>query len=397
MKRREFLRRAGSLSGAALLAACTPRSAQPPASSDAPAVAVEPAEALPAATAALTPQRTAEPALAATVAATATVVAAATATLPPTLAPSATPAPVGPENWLGRVALVKAGDRADGVRRALALFGDAPLAGRNVLLKPNFNSSDVTPGSTHPDVLRTLVAWLKERGVTDITVGDRSGMGNTRQVMQSLGVFGLADELGFTPVVFDELAADEWTVIQSPGDHWSRGFAVPKLLTNAGAVVQTCNLKTHRFGGHFTLSLKNSVGFAAKQIPGQSYNYMSELHGSRDQRRMIAEINRTYQPALVVMDALEAFADGGPDRGRVIQPGVILVAADRVALDTVGVAILRHFGTTAEVSRGRVFEQEQIARAVELGLGAPRPEDVQIITEDEAGAAFAAEIRAQLD
>ncbi len=62
-----------------------------------------------------------------------------------------------------------------------------------------------------------------------------------------------------------------------------------------------------------------------------------------------------------------------------------------------GVAILGHFGTTAEVSRGRVFEQVQIARAVELGLGAPRPEDVEISTEDESGAAFAAEIRARLD
>ncbi len=147
---------------------------------------------------------------------------------------------------------------------------------------------------------------------------------------------------------------------------------------------------------HVTLSLKNSVGLAAKQVPGQSYNYMSELHSSRDQRRMIAEINRTYRPDVVVMDAVEAFADGGPDRGRLVQPGVILAAADRVALDAVGVAILRHFGTTAEVSRGRVFEQEQIARAVELGLGASRPEDVEIVTEDEAGAAFAAEIRALL-
>ena len=36
---------------------------------------------------------------------------------------------------------------------------------------------------------------------------------------------------------------------------------VPKMLLAAETVVQP-GLKTHRYGGHFTLSLKNAVGFA---------------------------------------------------------------------------------------------------------------------------------------
>jgi len=38
-----------------------------------------------------------------------------------------------------------------------------------------------------------------------------------------------------------------------------------KTFLEAEKVVQTCCLKTHRFGGHFTLSLKNSVGLVAKK------------------------------------------------------------------------------------------------------------------------------------
>ena len=49
----------------------------------------------------------------------------------------------------------------------------------------------------------------------------------------------------------------------------------------------------------------------AKYSPRDSYNYMGELHGSADQRRMIAEINQLYRPAMIVMDGLEAFTDGG--------------------------------------------------------------------------------------
>jgi hypothetical protein len=45
------------------------------------------------------------------------------------------------------------------------------------------------------------------------------------------------------------------------------------------------------------------------------------------------------------------------------------------------------------VSEGRVFEQAQIARAVELELGARRPQDVRILTGDDASEAFSAEIR----
>ncbi|MFC1991779.1 hypothetical protein ACFLVC_03550 [Chloroflexota bacterium] len=40
-----------------------------------------------------------------------------------------------------------------------------------------------------------------------------------------------------------------------------------------------------------------------------------------------------------------------------------------MAIYTVGVAILRSLGITSEVSKGPIFEQDQIARAAELGLG----------------------------
>jgi uncharacterized protein (DUF362 family) len=94
-----------------------------------------------------------------------------------------------------------------------------------------------------------------------------------------------------------------------------------------------------------------------------------------------------------VLDGVEAFTDGGPDRGTVVRPEVILAGRDRIALDAAGVAILRLYGTTPEVSKGRVFEQAQIARAVELGLGAQGPGDVRIVTGDAASEAFAAQIR----
>jgi uncharacterized protein (DUF362 family) len=295
------------------------------------------------------------------------------------------------------VAFVKTRDRAAGVARAIDLLGIGRFDGRDFFVKPNYNSADPPPGSTHEDTLVALLGKLRALGAGPLTIGDRSGMGNTRAVMEAKQVFRIAKEFDARVVVLDELGADDWELIQPPGSHWRHGFALPRVVRSAGGVIQTCCLKTHRFGGHFTLSLKNSVGLAAATIPGKPHDFMGELHGSPHQRRMIAEINVGYRPDLIVLDGVEAFVTGGPDQGKRVDAEVVLAGTDRVAVDAVGVALLRHFGTTAEVRRGAIFDQEQIARAVQLGLGVAGPGAIGLVTGDADSADYAQKIRAVLD
>jgi uncharacterized protein (DUF362 family) len=291
-----------------------------------------------------------------------------------------------------RVIVVKTEDRRDGVRRALTLLGVAGLARKHVAVKPNFNSADPFPGSTHPDTLETLVDWLGRSGSASVTVADRSGMGDTRQVIDAKGISAQGKRLGYATQVLDELAPRDWVAHPLQGGHWRRGVLFPRLLEEAEAIVSTCCLKTHRFGGRFTLSLKNSVGAVAKYGP-DGYNYMSELHGSSAQRKMIAEINQLYRPALVLLDGMEAFVSGGPEAGAKVVPGVIIAGTDRVAVDAVGVAVLRLYGTRGEVAQGPIFGQEQIARAVELGLGVSRADAIELVTDDRAGQDFLARLK----
>ena len=280
------------------------------------------------------------------------------------------------------IALVKTTDRIYGVNRCIELLNINPIKGQRVLLKPNFNSADPSPGSTHSDTLKALAIQLNNLGARSLTVADRSGMGNTGKVMLQLGVFDLSDELGFDTVVLEDLDDKEWVIRSDSDFHWSAGFPVPRLLLDSECIVQTCNLKTHRYGGHFTMSLKNSVGLVAKNIPSSGRDFMRELHDSTYQRQMIAEINTAYNPSLIIMDGVEAFVTGGPATGTKVQSEVVLAGTDPVAMDAVGVAILRLFGTTPEVELGAIFEQEQIARAVELGLGISAPDQIDIISGD---------------
>jgi uncharacterized protein (DUF362 family) len=276
-----------------------------------------------------------------------------------------------------------------GIQEAIKLLAVNPVEGKRVLLKPNFNSADPAPASTHPTTLRTLVETLQEMGAQHITLADRSGMGNSHQVMQVLGVVEMAKELGFELLSFEDLQSEaDWEMMQFEGCHWQNGFPFARPVLEANAVVQTCCLKPHRFGGHFTMSLKNTIGMVGKYRGSGGHNYMTELHSSPYQRLMIAEANTAYTPALVVLDGVEAFIDNGPDMGTKVWGDAIIAGTDRIAIDAVGLALLRFLGYRDVAANGSIFQQEQIARAVELGLGIDSSEKIRFLTSDAESKAY---------
>jgi uncharacterized protein (DUF362 family) len=283
-----------------------------------------------------------------------------------------------PNNGVGEVFLLKTANRAAGIEKLIGQFSLDEYSGKHVALKANFNSADAFPASTHLDTLRALVKKLKRANVEKIRLGERSGMDDTRHVLEQIGVMELSEKLGFEAVVLDELSKEEWVKINHMETHWLKGFYVAKLFLDADKIVQTCCLKTHRFGGHFTLSLKNSVGLVAKRVPGTIYDYMWELHGSPFQRLMIAEINKHYRVDLVVMDGIKAFIDGGPEKGQLIEPNLLLASEDRVAIDAVGVAILRMYGANGHIAKGSIFGLDQIRRAAELDIGVKSASDIHL-------------------
>lgn len=314
------------------------------------------------------------------------------------LAGAAAASVLTPRAWAGaqgnaaaHVVLVKTTDRVQGVKDVLRLLSFPAPKGKDVVLKPNFNTADPAPGSTHNDTLRQLILELKARGAAKITLGESSGPPATKKVLEDKGIPAMAQELGFDVVNFEELAEDGWTAFNPPGNHWSNGFSLPKVVVQSDYVVSTCCLKTHGFGGHLSMSMKLAVGLTPKSI-------RRELHGKRDtdMRAMIAELNLGYRPKLIVMDGVDAFVDGGPSRGKLVQAGVMIGGTDRVAVDAVGVAVLKELGSNATIMDRKIFEQDQIRRAVELGLGVKEAGHIELVSGDEAGRAYASKIRSIL-
>ena len=283
-------------------------------------------------------------------------------------------------NSKSRVALMGTDNRKTGVVSSIKALNINPVKNKNVLIKPNFNTADKVPGSTDNDTLVALVEEIWDMGAKTVSLGERS-FPPTREVMEQKGVIPLMEKLDVKLIDFDDLDRKDWVEIKPKDSHWKNGFRIARPILEAECLVSTCCLKTHQYGGVFTMSLKLHVGVVPTSRHG--FGCMNELHGSPHQRRMIAEINQPFKPDLIVLDGIDAFVDQGPAVGKRAKGNVFLASTDRVAIDAVGVAILKSLGSNKMIMKTKIFDQEQISRAAEIGIGATSPAEIDIVAADD--------------
>jgi uncharacterized protein (DUF362 family) len=255
---------------------------------------------------------------------------------------------------------------ADGVRPAieqcLKLLGGLDRAiqrGERVLVKPNFNSPDPYPGSTDLGFLRAVLELLNDIGA-DLVVGESAGglWRPTRKTVAKLGALDLLKEMGIEFIACDA-GETEWLEVPIKGE-FLRRVTVPKVMYEADRLVYLPCLKTHKFG-RFTLSLKLSMGFVH---PGERLAYhMSHLE------QKVAEINLVWQPDLIIMDGRRAFVSGGPEKGELVEPGIIMTSGDMVAIDVEGLKVLQSYEADNKLGRDP-YQLPQIATALKHGLSA---------------------------
>jgi uncharacterized protein (DUF362 family) len=103
-----------------------------------------------------------------------------------------------------------------------------------------------------------------------------------------------------------------------------------------------------------------------------------------------------YKPDLIVLDGVEGFVDGGPSQGEKKTANVFLASTDRIALDASGLAVLKDLGANDAIMGTKIFEQEQIKRAVELNLGVGHPDQIEFITADRPSQLYADNLKSIL-
>jgi uncharacterized protein (DUF362 family) len=226
------------------------------------------------------------------------------------------------------------------------------------MVKPNFNSPDPPPGSTDLDFLRVVLELLLTTGAK-VVVGECSGAlwRPTQKTVGKLGVPKLLAGMGVELITFDDHPLD-WVVLDLGGDYLKTA-TMPKSAYQATKLVYLPCLKTHSLG-RFTMSLKLGMGLIH---PGQR----RAIHmGNLEQKA--TEINLAWQPDLVIMDGRKAFVSRGPDKGDLVQPGIIMASGDMVAIDVEGLKVLSSYRAKNRLPENP-WDAPQIVTALRHSLG----------------------------
>lgn len=235
-----------------------------------------------------------------------------------------------------------------------------------VLLKPNYVYDTPFPATTSLDFLKAVIELVYKNGAKKVIVGESSVYWqNTRKIMESLGVFNIAQETKSEVHIFDE---HEYVKADIKDAKYKTTMRYPKILDEADKLIFLPCLKTHS-SARFTASLKLAIGCTHKT---ERLAHFSHLEPK------IAELSSIIFPDLCIMDARKVFVTGGPGHGDVESPNIIMASGDRIAMDVEGVKILQSFNARNKLTMN-AWELPTIKRAVELKLGSKSEKDYKVI------------------
>ena len=249
------------------------------------------------------------------------------------------------------------------IKEAVSLIGGferLKLKGKTVLVKPNCVSGEKNPATTNPEVVKAVVEILYEQEAKKIYVGDMSALAtlSTARNMKRNGIKKAAEEAGAEVIVFEDY---DWVDVELPGALYIEKAYVTEWIYNVDIIINLPVIKTHR-SASYTITLKNFIGCThLKQRP--------YLIDSSHWEELISEFNIACRPDLNIVDGTVSMIEGGPWEGTSADTNLIIASGDRVAADIVGLGIIKSFGNWKMVTEKDVWEQRQIKRAVELGLG----------------------------
>lgn len=265
------------------------------------------------------------------------------------------------------------GDLKESIKRSISLIGGITKLvkkGDTILLKPNYNTADPFPGSSDPNFIKAVIEILYEAGAEKVIVGERSAYLDTRKVSERAGIMKACKEVGAEVKIFGR---NGWTVIfdvkgwrrvKVPGGQYLRKVSLAREAFEVKKIVYVPLIKTHH-SADFTGSIKLSMGLVKPFFDQITFHI-------RHLRQKLAELCLVVKPDLIIMDARKVFVTGGPAKGELRTPNLIMASGNQVAIDVEGVKILQSYAGNSLEDKN-VWDLIQIKHAVELGQG-PRNE-----------------------
>lgn len=229
------------------------------------------------------------------------------------------------------VAFVKCGNYgvglAEAVARAFELSGWSAmyaLSGKNVLVKPNL-LTDRKPEqavTTHPEVVRQVIRWLKQRGA-HVVVGDSpASTANLKNVWEISGLRAVCAEEQVMLVSLEQAGVKAFTV-----DGFSFAVALPVL--DADYIVNLPKVKSHALT-LLTAAVKNIYGV----LPGYSKTLLHRQYPKTwDFGQLVSTLWKVIPPSITLADGIVGMEGQGPASGTPVSLGFLAASESPFALD----------------------------------------------------------------
>lgn len=239
-----------------------------------------------------------------------------------------------------------------------------------VVIKPNLIMAKptTTPATTHPAVVRAVALWLREKGITNITLAESSGGPYFAEYMKNVYKVCGMSELSDVLTLNMDFSSNP---VPSPQGFKNHSFNIITPIIEADYIIDICKLKTHGMTG-LSAGIKNLFGV----IPGLE---KPQLHymwpGLEDFSNMLLEIAQIVKPNLTIIDAIDAMEGNGPTGGTSHPLGLLFGARDFYTQDYFAATVMKL--DPMKIAMVRQAVEEGLAKPEEIELkGDPLPENL---------------------
>lgn len=230
---------------------------------------------------------------------------------------------------LSRVAILDAGyeDCHKAVARVFELFPLA-LEGKKVVIKPNVlrSAAPEEAVTTHPAVLRAVIAEVVRRRPASLVVGDNPGVFSYGMNEKTFADTGLMAAAG---PYYQNLGAD--TVVREIDSPYIARAPVARVIVEADVYISVPKFKTHGLTG-MSCAIKNNFGLLPGALKAQTHKKAGDPFHFAE---ALVDVFAIRIPDLVIVDGVLAMEGNGPASKDLIELGKILAGTDPVAVDTV--------------------------------------------------------------
>jgi uncharacterized protein (DUF362 family) len=244
-----------------------------------------------------------------------------------------------------RVGLARTGERRKNVYTALDLVRDdvTPKIREQVMLKPNFLSSNNPLVSTHPDAIRGVIDFLLTvpNPPKEVIIAEGANEKFSGEAFQNCGYTALPDEYPIPIRLVDLHQETRWQ--ETPvviADRSEVPVRMPRTVLDCPCTISVAVAKTHDVDV-VTLALKNMImGSLHKQDRVKMHGYYSHAERQLPREAQTLNINlirlsQYLAPDIGVIDGTVGIQGNGPGGTDTVELGIAVASADVFAADAV--------------------------------------------------------------